>query len=697
MRVLDAALESANEGDIDYSVRRAATRAGHCAANSQPLSLSALLHASRRSSSDVPSWCQVVAKRSGVPGMTAATAAAFHKAAVPELLDDVSRSVWHDLVSSNEASSGTEDGKRGDRSAARDSRGSGKPATQPRSSAKRRRAEDTDSGESSDDSRASSGVAKSEGKGAGAGAGADSSSISLSPTKTGRTAQLRGMRLAVSANHSDRSRRAEAAAGAAGGEIADEFFPSWQQAQVALCNQLSEGYMPPLPEDSATAEGIPDFGLPGLQSQCAAIFTLAQRVLLRGESQSALLVGHRGCGKSLALRRVLQLIEKRHSAATGAGAKPPFVVAHLDGAIIKTDPTAVYELSRQLALGGEPPYVGDEDGAGVTGAAALSGAGAGAPTAGAVGSTRRTTFEHQLNFVVDALREGRAADVPIFIVLDEFDTFASRGRQTLLYNLFDITQSSHVQVAVIGLTRKLNIVDSLEKRLRSRFSHRQILFVPPTLEVLNEVALRGLSLSAEFEDLEFAEEWNTSVTQLLATKKVKQMLRRFRLIGWSFRALRRWLALAVSSLSSRQPLPTAGALQRARDHLTIDSAWEALKSLSILEMVLVIAMIQIERADSSVKYNFEMVFKEYQDFVAGGGSSVQGFGRDVALKAYDHLFELGVVRWEADSARTGRGSHSLSRAHQPCLLTVDPHDAAEAIKAGEIKVPSELKAWVRAG
>ena len=42
--------------------------------------------------------------------------------------------------------------------------------------------------------------------------------------------------------------------------------------------------------------------------------------------------------------------------------------------------------------------------------------------------------------MMDSLRECRAGNVPVFIVLDHFHVFASRQRQTLLYNLFDITQ-----------------------------------------------------------------------------------------------------------------------------------------------------------------------------------------------------------------------------------------------------------------
>jgi hypothetical protein len=66
----------------------------------------------------------------------------------------------------------------------------------------------------------------------------------------------------------------------------------------------------------------------------------------------------------------------------------------------------------------------------------------------------------------------------VFVVLDHFEVFASRQRQTLLYNLFDVTQSAVFQLCVVGVTARLDVMESMEKRLRSRFSQRHILFGP---------------------------------------------------------------------------------------------------------------------------------------------------------------------------------------------------------------------------
>lgn len=81
----------------------------------------------------------------------------------------------------------------------------------------------------------------------------------------------------------------------------------------------------------------------------------------------------------------------------------------------------------------------------------------------------------------------------VLFVIDEFDMFAAHPRQTLLYNLFDIAQSRKAPVAVLGCTARLDVVEMLEKRVKSRFSHRYAyLALPRTLPAYWQVCRQGL-------------------------------------------------------------------------------------------------------------------------------------------------------------------------------------------------------------
>jgi origin recognition complex subunit 4 len=86
----------------------------------------------------------------------------------------------------------------------------------------------------------------------------------------------------------------------------------------------------------------------------------------------------------------------------------------------------------------------------------------------------------------------------IIFIIDEFDLFATHARQTLLYNLFDIAQARKAPIAVLGLTTRIDVVESLEKRVKSRFSHRYVyLSLPKSLPAFWEVCRQGLSVDDE--------------------------------------------------------------------------------------------------------------------------------------------------------------------------------------------------------
>lgn len=66
----------------------------------------------------------------------------------------------------------------------------------------------------------------------------------------------------------------------------------------------------------------------------------------------------------------------------------------------------------------------------------------------------------------------------LIFIIEEFDLFCAHHNQTLLYNLFDVAQSAQTPICVLGISDRLDVVVLLEKRVKSRFSHRQILLRP---------------------------------------------------------------------------------------------------------------------------------------------------------------------------------------------------------------------------
>lgn len=125
-------------------------------------------------------------------------------------------------------------------------------------------------------------------------------------------------------------------------------------------------------------------------------------------------------------------------------------------------------------------------------------------------------------------------DRPVIVVLDAFDLFALHPRQSLLYCLLDTVQNSRASsrnrgIAVIGITSRVDTIQLLEKRVKSRFSGRTIRTAPPnTLACWTQLA-RGILHTPPLDPSDGYEEdwkqrWTASVDRLLADKAVSNVL-----------------------------------------------------------------------------------------------------------------------------------------------------------------------------
>ena len=104
---------------------------------------------------------------------------------------------------------------------------------------------------------------------------------------------------------------------------------------------------------------------------------------------------------------------------------------------------------------------------------------------------------------------------PTIVVLDGFDLFAGHARQALLYCLLDTAQSCRAGtvsgtgsgMAVVGVTARVDTINLLEKRVKSRFSGRMIRTACPA-KIGHWVELAKGGLGADVEgDEEEVEEW----------------------------------------------------------------------------------------------------------------------------------------------------------------------------------------------
>lgn len=146
------------------------------------------------------------------------------------------------------------------------------------------------------------------------------------------------------------------------------------------------------------------------------------------------------------------------------------------------------------------------------------------------------SFADNLAFLLACLKSGeKGVSKSVVFVLDEFDFFCFHHNQTLLYNLLDVSQSAQAPICVLGITCRLDVIELLEKRVKSRFSHRQIFLFPGGSENASHLDQR-LSLIQNFLTLDdkgcrkekiaasFKNDWNKNIEVLVTSKKFRQLM-----------------------------------------------------------------------------------------------------------------------------------------------------------------------------
>lgn len=189
----------------------------------------------------------------------------------------------------------------------------------------------------------------------------------------------------------------------------------------------------------------------GLEVEYTKLHTLLSATINAGEGNSILLLGSRGVGKTCLVETAITDLLIEHA--------KDFHVVRLNGFLQTDDKLALREIWRQL---GREMQVDEDETSQV--------------------STYADTMASLLHLLShpQELAETLEPDVmarttkSIVFVLDEFDLFTTHPRQTLLYNLFDIAQARKAPIAIIGCSARVDVSDNLEKRVKSRFSHRWI-------------------------------------------------------------------------------------------------------------------------------------------------------------------------------------------------------------------------------
>eukprot|EP00249_Psilotum_nudum_P008139 c21067_g1_i1 orf=844-1713(-) len=191
--------------------------------------------------------------------------------------------------------------------------------------------------------------------------------------------------------------------------------------------------------------------LPDAEQNRRKLYDLLSETACNACNNSALLLGPRGCGKTVVLNRVVDELQEQYPGRICA--------VWLSGLLHTDDHCALKAIAKQLCAEHDLMF------------------------------SKSASFEENSQFLTSMLREYSLSHKSVIFVLDDFDLFAQIPKQKLLYNLLNILQSTDSQAAVVGISCRLDADQLLEKRVRSRFSHRKFLFLPPVAPDLKRWSL----------------------------------------------------------------------------------------------------------------------------------------------------------------------------------------------------------------
>ncbi|KAL0408915.1 UNVERIFIED_CONTAM: Origin of replication complex subunit [Sesamum radiatum] len=352
-------------------------------------------------------------------------------------------------------------------------------------------------------------------------------------------------------------------------------------------------------------------------------------------NNSVLLLGPRGCGKVAVLEIVLEELLKEH---------PDMIsVIRLNGLLHCDNNCALKEIARQLCLEHHLMF------------------------------SKMASYDDNSQFLLSMLRECGLAHKTIVFVLDEFDLF-TQGKQRLLYSLLDAMQSITSQAVVVGVSCRLDADQLLEKRVRSRFSHRKLLFLPPSREDLQRLVEHILLLPTDSSlPNDYVAAFNAKLLNILADEKFKGIIDTLCYSDSSVGYLLRFLFSAICHMDMNSGFLSVENFKSALPSIQRQPKLEALKDCSVLELYILVCMKRLEVKELEL-CNFNSIMKEYKS-IHDTFQTSDYYARNVCLRAFEHLLERALISFEDNKG------HGQSTEFRPVKLLISWHELHQGLKS----------------
>ena len=103
-------------------------------------------------------------------------------------------------------------------------------------------------------------------------------------------------------------------------------------------------------------------------------------------------------------------------------------------------------------------------------------------------SGQKSYHIEMINEVQEYFKEQK--NLCIVFVLEDIDFYIEWSKQHMLYKILDMLGYAQIPFVFIATSQKVDIIDSFEKRIKSRFSQRQIYFYDDDFKAFQDIIKR---------------------------------------------------------------------------------------------------------------------------------------------------------------------------------------------------------------
>ncbi|KAF5305656.1 hypothetical protein FQA39_LY18967 [Lamprigera yunnana] len=207
---------------------------------------------------------------------------------------------------------------------------------------------------------------------------------------------------------------------------------------------------------------------------------------------------------------------------------------------------------------------------------------------------------------------------------------------------------SMVKIILVGfgLTCRLDIIELFEKRVKSRFSHRQIFLfskqngIKQRMErVQNLLSLKPTTNLSK----SYVKGWNKSIQDLIEKKEFQSLMQRILNIDPSEQTLKNMIVdCCYFKIERAENTSKFKDFEDEWNYIERDDLTYVVQDLSALELCLLIAIKHHIQIYDEETFNFEIILTRYNNFVKRN-SSIQYLHRSGVLKAFEHLQNLELI------------------------------------------------------